>query len=220
MRPKRGRNYGHSTLIDLLQQIASELRANREAPLLIGDLGMPRGGPTLSAHNSHQTGLDADIWYFRPKKWLKKTRFSISEREKLSAPMMVDKRKLVVSRAFGDAQKKLLRRFAENEQVDRILVHFTIKRELCQHHANEPWIRKIRPWFGHDHHFHVRMKCSEKDVQCKTTTDPIPEGNSCDATLDWWWSAEARAKENENLGRQQNPIMPELPQACLQVLSM
>jgi len=30
-------------------------------------LGQPRGGPTLSGHRSHQTGLDVDILVFAIK---------------------------------------------------------------------------------------------------------------------------------------------------------
>jgi penicillin-insensitive murein endopeptidase len=30
--------------------------------LLVGDIAPPRGGP-VGGHASHQTGLDADIWY-------------------------------------------------------------------------------------------------------------------------------------------------------------
>ncbi len=45
----------------------------------------PRGGPTLSGHASHQTGLDADIWLTpMPNRQL-----SRKEREDTSAVMMV-----------------------------------------------------------------------------------------------------------------------------------
>lgn len=167
----------------------------------------------MSAHASHQTGLDADIWYFQQKKWIGKKNVALRDRERLQAPGMVDRKRLAVTRAFGSDQRDLLRSFAENPEVDRVLVHFAIKRELCRTIPQEAWIRKIRPWFGHDHHFHVRLNCSAADPLCKKG-DPIPDGNGCDASLDWWWSAEARQDENKNVDRQEHPVMPTLPAEC------
>jgi penicillin-insensitive murein endopeptidase len=195
MRPERHRTFGHPRLIELLKSIGAELARSKKPKLMIGDIGQARGGPTMSAHASHQTGLDVDVWFAG------------------KAPTMVDKKKFKPLKAFGKAQVELLRRFAESPETDRILVNFVLKRQLCAEHGSEPWIRKIRPWFGHDHHFHVRLECSSGDAACKKG-DPIPEGNGCDASLDWWFSDEARQKETENLGKQQNPVMPELPEAC------
>jgi penicillin-insensitive murein endopeptidase len=213
MRPSRGRNFGHPRLVTLIEEIAKERASRKQAPLLIGDLGLPRGGPTMSAHSSHQTGLDADIWYHQHRQWKGRKTVSIRDRERLYAPGMVDKKRLAVTRAFGNDQRELLRSFAISPEVDRILVHFAIKRELCQRMPREPWIRKIRPWFGHDHHFHVRLACSPSDPLCRKG-DPIPEGNGCDDTLDWWWSDEARAEATKNLDRQEHPVMPNLPVEC------
>lgn len=167
----------------------------------------------MSAHSSHQTGLDADIWYLRHRPWIGKTRVAFRERESRYSPGMVDKRRLKITRAFGADQADLLKRFAESAEVDRILVHFAIKKELCRTNPKESWIRKIRPWFGHDHHFHVRLKCTPGDRHCKDGS-PIPVGNGCDATLDWWWSNEARQDESKNIDRQEHPVMPQLPAEC------
>jgi len=205
MRPERRRNYGHPMLVGLLRSIANELAMTGQSPLLIGDLGQARGGPTMSAHASHQTGLDVDVWYHRGK-------------ASTSAPSMVNKKSLKVAPTFKRAQIEMLKRFAADPLTDRILVHFAIKRELCKKHGSEDWIRKIRPWYGHDHHFHVRLVCAAGDVLCKRP-EPIPTGNGCDATLDWWWSDEARQEETKNLGRQQNPVMPELPAECRPLLT-
>lgn len=195
MRPERKRHYGHPRLVTLLKSIGAEFASAKKPGLMIGDLGQPRGGPTMSAHATHQNGLDADIWYAG------------------GAAAMVDKKKFKTTRAFGKNQLALLKRFSDAPEVDRILVHFAIKRELCTHHASEPWIRKIRPWYGHDHHFHVRLLCADSDTTCKRG-DPIPEGNGCDAKLDWWFSDEARAEEKKNLNKQENPVMPVLPEVC------
>ncbi|HLD99178.1 MAG TPA: penicillin-insensitive murein endopeptidase [Bdellovibrionota bacterium] len=218
MRVSRGRSYGHPRLVQLLQSISKEIVTADGAPVLFGDLSLPRGGPTMSAHSSHQTGLDADVWYMRPKHW-RVSKISIPEREKTSSVSVINKKKLAVNRNFGDKQINLLRAFAEKQEVDRILVNFAVKRALCKKMPEQPWIRKIRPWFGHDHHFHVRLKCTDQDTACKNGEE-IPTGNGCDASLDWWWSAEARLEERKNLFKQDNPVMPVLPPPCTDVLKM
>ncbi len=216
MRPNRGRAFAHPRTVQLLKHMGLELLSKTGAPVLIGDLGFPRGGPTMSAHSSHQNGLDADIWYASPKGLAKN--LSVRSREKLSATGMVDLNRFAVNRHFGKKQVALLRAFAESESVDRVLVHFAIKRELCRTHANEGWIQKLRPWFGHDHHFHVRVKCASTDSNCKNG-EPIPTGNGCDGTLDWWWSDEARSADAKNANKQEHPVMPLLPAACAALIS-
>ena len=62
MRPSRGRNFGHPRLVQAIENVAIQLKQEKKPPLMVADLGMPRGGPTLSMHSSHQSGLDADIW--------------------------------------------------------------------------------------------------------------------------------------------------------------
>jgi penicillin-insensitive murein endopeptidase len=138
---------------------------------------------------------------------------------------MVDSKRLRASKAFSSSEIQILQHFASLPEVDRILVHFTLKRELCRRFGapdagssnTGEWIRKIRPWFGHDRHFHVRIRCPAGSPLCKDG-EPIPAGNGCDSTLDWWWSDEARQDEGKNLHRQQSPVMPELPAACSQLL--
>lgn len=204
-RPGRRRTFGHPELVRLLKALAAETARNKEAPIWIGDLGLPRGGPTLSAHASHQSGLDADIWFARGTKIPQAT-------------SMVDKKSMVPSGAFGEAQIQLLRRLASSESLDRVLVHFLIKKELCRKFPAEDWIRKIRPWYGHDRHFHLRIRCPVGSPLCKSG-EPLPAGNGCDETLEWWWSPEARQEEAKNMNRQQNPVIPVLPPACSPVLS-
>src|SRR5262249_51523058 len=62
MRVSRNRNWGHPRLVAYLERLAKDARSFGWPGLLIGDLSQPRGGPMPSGHNSHQIGLDADIW--------------------------------------------------------------------------------------------------------------------------------------------------------------
>ena len=86
MRPTRNRYYGHPMLLEFIARLAEASRAKGLGSILIGDMSLPRGGPTLSGHASHQNGLDADIWYWHPKGDRK---LSTKERNAVSAPSMV-----------------------------------------------------------------------------------------------------------------------------------
>lgn len=63
IRTKRLRYYGHPDLIHYLQHLANQTRLAGMPDLYIADLAMMHGGPFTSGHRSHQTGLDADIWF-------------------------------------------------------------------------------------------------------------------------------------------------------------
>lgn len=207
IRLERARHFGHPDLITWLKSLGKEVRNAGEPSILIGDIGLPRGGPTLSQHSSHQVGLDVDVWFWRSGKKL-----SSRDRESFNAPSMIRAKELRVnSKQFGTPQVSILKRVSGSEQVDRILVNFAIKKELCTRFPNEAWIRKVRPWFGHDRHFHVRLKCPSGSLECKPT-DAIPPGNGCDETLAWWGSDEARAEEKKKSDSE--PQMPTLPTAC------
>ena len=129
MRLSRNRNWGHPVLIDYLERLASDAAASGDWPgLLVGDLAQPRGGPMLSGHNSHQIGLDADVWLTpMPNRVLTE-----KEREDISAISMLRKGKMEVDPAiFTLAHAKLLARAASYPEVARIFINPGIKRALC-----------------------------------------------------------------------------------------
>ena len=67
------------------------------------------------------------------------------------------------------AHMKLLKRAASYGQVERILVHPGIKKKLCDTVAGDrSWLKKIRPFWGHDYHFHIRIKCQAGSAGCKS----------------------------------------------------
>ncbi|MBS1958281.1 MAG: penicillin-insensitive murein endopeptidase [Bdellovibrionales bacterium] len=220
MHPERHRNFAHPRLTQMLRDIGHERAGTKLSPLFIGDLSQARGGPTMSAHASHQTGLDADIGYAVIKKW--NTKAPLKQRLKTPNAIMADAATTKVNKHFGPDQIELLRSIAERDAVDRILVNPAIKREICDRYSSdkssEKWIRKLRPWYGHADHFHLRLLCAPGDKLCKQGADPLPEGNGCDATLSWWWSAEAKEETKKNAFKQQNPTMPVLPDECAAVL--
>lgn len=216
MRLSRNRIYGHTALIQFIQQLGRSAANERLGTLLIGDLGQARGGPTLSGHRSHQTGLDVDIWFLLSKQ-LNNRLLTPDERESWNAPSVVDMHNDSVDyRQWSVEHERVLEIAASQPEVDRIFVNASIKQALCQNktRTSAAWLRKIRPWWKHDDHFHVRLKCPEQNPHCDGQP-PLPAGDGCDASLAWWFSKEAKAP-----AKKAEPIPPPpLPALCAQVLN-
>ena len=176
MRPSRSRNWGHPNLVAMLERLAREARGDGWPGLLVGDMGQPRGGPLRSGHTSHQIGLDADIWLTpKPARAL-----SVDEREQLSAVSLLipGSRELDRSRLTHE-RIAVIRRAALQPEVTRIFVHPAIKRGLCEAAGSDrAWLRKVRPWWGHDAHFHIRIACPADNPLCKEQ-EPPPPGDGC-----------------------------------------
>ena len=214
IRTSRNRHWGHPAAIGLVEHVAREARAAGLPELWIGDIAQPRGGPMPWGHASHQTGLDVDIWLdLRPK-----PRVPLAQREEVTIPSLVLPDESGVDPARWTARHgQLIRIAAEAPGVDRVLVNHAIKRRLCQDHAGAPgaeaWLRRVRPWRGHDSHMHIRLRCPPGSPDCRDIAPP-PPGDGCDASLDWWRSPESRRPAPGPPGPP-----PRLPAACTAVLA-
>ncbi len=190
MRLSRNRRWGHPDLIKLVINLSQEANKVGWNGLLVGDISQPRGGPMLTGHASHQIGLDADIWLTEmPKRTL-----SNKERETLSATSMLRRTKKgridqsrISKKTFGKGQFNLIRTAAKFDQVERVLVHPTIKRELCRMEkgADRKWLYKVRPYWGHHYHMHVRMECPADSPNCRPQAKPKAD-DGCGEELDYW----------------------------------
>ena len=217
MRLSRNRNWGHPALTSFLKRTASELRAAQIWPgFLVGDMSQPRGGPMLTGHASHQIGLDADIWQTpMPDRQL-----SRAEREEMSATQMVRPDRLDIDPAhWTPAHMAMLKAVAEKPEVQRIFVNAAIKKALCRDaRGDRAWLTKMRPMYGHDYHFHVRLFCPLGEAGC-TRQDPVPEGEGCDASLAWWFTDEALHPKIDPNAKPKPPMtMAALPNECRAVL--
>jgi penicillin-insensitive murein endopeptidase len=184
--PERHRQFGHPVLIAFLRKLAAQARREKLAPLFVGDLGQPRGGPTPTGHRSHQSGIDVDLWYAPPAK-----PFLPGKAPAPPAPSVVDLRSKKMLSAWTPEVVHLLEIVGTNPAVDRIFVHPSVKRALCRDKARRgPWLRLLRPWWGHQDHFHVRLRCPVDSPDC-AVPQPLPASEGCDASLDWWFSADA-----------------------------
>lgn len=184
MRPSRRRHYGHPALVDYVRQLGLSVRRQQLGVLLLGDLSQARGGRAASGHASHQTGLDVDVWYLHPKR-ARRAPLPLLAREELVAESVVDLARQSIAVRHKAHVSKVLRLAAEDDRVDRIFVNPSIKRTLCELPAERRgWLRKIRPWFGHADHFHVRLGCLPTDSDCQAQA-PLPGGDGCDKLATW-----------------------------------
>lgn len=212
MRITRRRFYGHPDLIRFIRHLGQEAQAKKLGSILVGDLGQPRGGPAPSGHRSHQIGLDVDIWFDRAEG----SSLTLDERESKSARSVVDPSRMSMEMGIWNAgDRRILELAAKTPEVERIFVSPAIKRLICSQAKGEAWVSKLRPWWGHQEHFHVRLKCAVGNPRC-IPQENVPPGDGCDSTLDWWFSDEAKAKAKSE--DEAPPAEPKLPEACDGVL--
>lgn len=213
IRRHRNRYYGHPDTIDLVRHLGRVLSRHTSGLVMVGDLSQPRGGLMSSQHRSHQNGMDVDIW-FR----LADSARSAADRypEKRSPGSMVAAGGQGLSKDWGEIQRLMLKTSADHPRVDRILVNPAIKRALCRsEQGDRGWLRKLRPWWGHDAHFHIRLKCPQDSrPHCKQQAPP-PAGDGCDQSLAWWFSAAAETPSKKPKER----ARPVLPDACKTLLA-
>ncbi|WP_298563521.1 penicillin-insensitive murein endopeptidase [uncultured Aliiroseovarius sp.] len=182
MRLSRNRNWGHPELIDFVEKLS---RKAAQQPgwkgLYVGDLSQPRGGPMLTGHRSHQIGLDADIWMLPPKR----LNLSATEREALSSISTRRAKGAYVNKNWTRAHHEIIKAAAKDKRVARIFVFPGAKVQMCKDaKGDRSWLRKIRPWWGHHYHFHVRLSCP-KGVKGCVDQAPPPAGDGCKDAEQW-----------------------------------
>ncbi len=220
MRLSRNRNWGHPDLIALLERLSRKAHKDAGWPgILVGDIGQPRGGPALTGHASHQIGLDADVWLTPMPSHL----LSREKREDMSATMMVRQDRLDVDpTVWTPGHLAVLRDAAREPAVQRIFVNAAIKRALCREaKGDRSWLSKIRPWYGHDYHFHIRMRCPASSGACKGQADQSDDDGCKDKDLAYWFKESTlHPKPPKEPVKPPPPItLTQLPPACRQVLN-
>jgi len=220
MRLSRNRNWGHPELVHFLKKFAPlAAKATGWHGILVGDMAQPRGGPLPFGHMSHQIGLDVDIWFMpKPDRVLTK-----EEREKISATNLVaDNGKEVDPKMWTASDAAFIRTAAEQPEVERVLVNAAIKKRLCEMEGknDRSWMDKVRPWYGHADHIHVRLKCPADSPNCRAQP-PVPGGPGCAAgDLAFWFSDKVLHPKPSPKPEKPKPAlsMADLPPACKTVL--
>lgn len=219
MRLSRNRNWGHPELIAFIDRLS---KAAAEQPgwegIYVGDLAQPRGGPMLTGHRSHQSGLDGDFWM------LPATDLTLSrnERENISSISMRRANGAFVNDKWTRAHHNILKAAASDPAVARIFVFPGAKVQMCKDaRGDRSWLRKIRPWWGHYNHFHVRLKCPSNAGACVEQAPP-PAGDGCEEAQDWVDRILNPPPPDPNAKPappRKELVMADLPQQCAKVLS-
>ncbi len=182
MRLSRNRNWGHPELVDFVQSLSQKAAQQPGwAGLYVGDMSQPRGGPMLSGHRSHQIGLDVDVWMYPPKR----LNLSTKERENLSSISLRRANGAYTNDNYTRAHMEIMKAAAKDKRVARIFVFPGAKVRMCKEEKGDrAWLRKIRPWWGHHYHFHVRLNCPKGSKGCKNQSPP-PAGDGCADAQTW-----------------------------------
>ncbi|WP_295968216.1 penicillin-insensitive murein endopeptidase, partial [uncultured Bartonella sp.] len=100
-----------------------------------------------------------------------------------------------------------------------------IKKQLCDTVTGDrSWLQKVRPYWGHFWHFHVRLKCQAGSENCKPQPK-VTAGDGCDKSLAWWFTDEPWADKKPKKPTTTTPPKPhimmvsELPKECTAVLN-
>jgi len=211
----RGRYFAHPETIDYITTLSEKVYEQLGGLLLIADISQQTGGPMPDDHSSHQIGLDADILFLQHPV-AKKRPLTVKERQS------IDPESVLFPGGYGidpnkwsTTQERILMLAASDPRVDRIFINPIIKRKLCTNYSGQDWLAKMRPWYGHDGHFHVRLKCPEGSASCEAQ-EPLPNyGDGCDE-LATWFTSEGTVKKRKKSG---TSIQKRLPDECIPIVN-
>ncbi|GHG83900.1 penicillin-insensitive murein endopeptidase [Pseudodonghicola xiamenensis] len=218
MRLSRNRNWAQPetvAFIEDLSRFAATLPGWKG--LYVGDMSQPRGGPMTSGHASHQIGLDADIWMLPPNR----LNLSRQDREKISSISMRRSNGAYVNSSWTPQHHALLRAAASDPRVARIFVFPGAKVQMCKDETGDrSWLRKIRPWWGHHYHFHVRLNCPRGARGC-VDQDAPPPGDGCADAQEWVNNILNPPPPDPNAPKpkkRRDYVLADLPKQCVSVL--
>jgi penicillin-insensitive murein endopeptidase len=180
MRVSRDRYWGHPDLIAFIERFSKKVPQVSHWPgILVGDMSQPRGGPMITGHASHQIGLTPMPENHLPRE----------TREEMMATNVVREDRLDVDlRKWTPDHLAVIKAAAQDGEVERIFVNAAIKKALCREATGDrSWLAKVRPYYGHDYHFHVRIACPRGEDACEGQ-EPVGPGDGCDASLAHWFS--------------------------------
>ncbi len=110
---------------------------------------------------------------------------SAAERESLSSISMRRASGAFVNSSWTPQHEAILKAAASDPRVARIFLFPGAKVEMCKNATGDrSWLRKIRPWWGHHYHFHVRLNCPAGTAGCEDQAPP-PPGDGCAEAQGW-----------------------------------
>ncbi len=215
IRVSRSTFWGHPEVIADLLDLARRAQAAGLPDLYMNDISLPRGGPLVGIHASHQLGVDADVWLdvAGPHPAL-----PVAARDGIAPHTLVrpDGRGVDMN-VWRPEHITLLKLAATEHGIDRVLVNPAIKRQLCQEVTGDrSWLRRIRPWYGHATHMHLHFRCPAGQTECVDQAPP-PVGDGCDASLQWWFDQLDKPSKPTAPPSKPKPVI--LPAACQAIMA-
>jgi penicillin-insensitive murein DD-endopeptidase len=204
--PWRLTGFGHPDLVQFVERLGATARRLGLGDLVIGDLSLPRGGAYRQGHASHQSGLDVDIAYrtFPDRAKPLEATSSLS-------PVSANTPR---SRELKPIES-LLRLASSDEHVDRIFVGAALKQRLCRTATGDrSFLQVLRPWLGHERHFHVRLKCPADSPNCRPNEPVLAIPDDCEALSRWWKRTDVNAAFAKWRAAEHATYLRDLPNEC------
>lgn len=185
MRLGRNHRWGNPAAIAFVQDMSRMAVQAGWKGLYVGDISQARGGP-VAGHASHQIGLDIDVWLTPPPR----LDLSRAERERIAAVSVLGRDQRSLNRNWTPAHAAITEALARDPRVNRIFITPPVKLALCAAAGpgDAAWLRKVRPWWEHTDHWHVRLNCPKGASGC-VPQDPLPPGDGCKEAV--WWVTDA-----------------------------
>ena len=206
--------HGHPDTVNFVKSLGQKAEQEKLGVVRVGNIAQKNGGPLYEHSVSHQSGLDVDIGYVFSKK--------------KSGEVLVDvlkKDRSINTKLFTKESERLIQLTAQDKKVQRILVNPIIKKKMCETYPDQKWLRKLRPWWKHTDHMHVRLHCPKDSPEC-VKQSPVPAGTGCSGDqFEWWFSQEAEdmrtGKIKKGSGSSSKKKKPKpYPAKCQEVLGL
>ncbi len=211
----RGRFFAHTETIDYITTLSEKVNEELGGLLLIADISQQTGGPMPDDHSSHQIGLDADILFWQHPV-AKKRSLTVKERQYINPQSVLFPGEYGIDpNKWSTTQEQILMLAASDPRVDRIFINPVIKRELCTNYSGQDWLAKMRPWYGHDGHFHVRLKCPNGSASCEAQAPLANYGDGCDELVTWF-REDGTVKTRRKSG---TSVQKRLPDECIAIMN-
>ena len=111
----------------------------------------------------------------------------------------------------------LVKAAALQPETTRVFVNAAIKKELCRTAGSDRgWMSKVRPYWGHDDHIHVRIACPQGASSCEEQEAPPKAMAAPEKDLAYWFQPGVLRPKP---AKPRPPLtLSALPEACRQMV--
>ena len=167
--PARNRHFGTYELSQMIIRAGQELEKIYNRKLFVSSASAKSGGP-LRPHKSHQMGVDADIGYPPTSNTMFPVVVRMQPHEFNSQNYSTETTYKLFRFLFSQSDIRVDRIFVDQEIIDELCSFAKKKNEFDG--ADKAEVRQmfqnLQHINGHGDHFHLRIKCSNKDPGCRS----------------------------------------------------